>query len=78
MLHKITNVEYVEGYKLKLLFDGKESRIIDLEDRLKNAKNMFFPLKDLNFFKQVKSDGMTIVWPNGLDLCPDVLYEKAL
>lgn len=37
---------------------------------------MFLPLKDINYFKEVKADGTTIVWPNGLDLCPDVLYAK--
>ena len=36
---------------------------------------MFLPLKDVDYFKSVKADGTTIVWPNGLDLCPDVLYE---
>ena len=36
---------------------------------------MFLPLKGLKYFKKVKTDGTTLFWPNGLDLCPDVLYE---
>ena len=38
---------------------------------------VFYPFRDLDFFKLVKVDKHTgtIVWPNGVDLCPDVLYE---
>ena len=76
MLHIVKKVEYVEGYKLKLKFNDGKIKIVDFEERLKEAKNMFLPLKNINYFKKVRADGTTIVWPNGLDLCPDVLYEK--
>ena len=76
MLHTVKKVKYVEGYKLKLKFNDDKIKIVDFEDRLKEAKDMFIPLKDVDYFKKVKTDGTTIVWPNGLDLCPDVLYEK--
>ena len=75
MLHIIKKVEYIEGYKLKLFFNDSKIKIVDFEDKLKEAKNMFLPLKEIEYFKKVKADGTTIVWPNGLDLCPDVLYE---
>lgn len=32
-------------------------------------------LKDLEYFKKVKGDGHTIVWPNEVDFCPDLLYK---
>jgi hypothetical protein len=76
MLHTIKNVEYLEDYKLKLLFDDGKFKIVDFENRLKEAKNMFLPLKDIDYFKKVKTDGSTLVWPNGLDLCPDALYDR--
>jgi uncharacterized protein YnzC (UPF0291/DUF896 family) len=75
MLHTVKKVEYIEGYKLKLFFNDDKVKIVDYEDKLKEAKNMFLLLKDIEYFKKVKADGTTIVWPNGLDLCPDVLYE---
>ena len=75
MLHIVKKVEYIEGYKLKLKFDDGKVKIVDFEERLNVAKNMFLPLKNVNYFKKVKADGTTLVWPNGLDLCPDVLYE---
>jgi Protein of unknown function (DUF2442) len=39
---------------------------------------VFYPFRDLEFFKSVKLDKKlgTIVWPNGADLCPDVLYME--
>ena len=47
---------------------------MDLEGRLKNAKNLFLELKDLEYFKKVECDGYSICWPNGIDYCPDLLY----
>ena len=75
MLYTVKKVEYVERYKLKLLFNDRRVKIVNLENMLKNAKNMFVPLMDINYFKKVKCDGTSIYWPNGVDLCPDVLYK---
>jgi len=75
MLHKIRKVKYLEGYKLELYFDDKSVKVVNLEQMLRKAKNMFLPLKDIDYFKQVRCDGITINWPNGVDLCPDVLYS---
>jgi hypothetical protein len=75
MLYTVKKVEYVEGYKLKLLFNDRRVKMVNLENMLKNAKNMFVPLMDVDYFKKVKCDGISIYWPNGVDLCPDVLYK---
>ena len=36
-------------------------------------------MESLEFFKQVSVDreAGTLVWPNGVDFCPDVLYAEA-
>jgi hypothetical protein len=73
--HTIKKVEYIDGYKLKLTFDDRRVKVVDLFGMLRKAKNMLPPLKDLDYFKRVSCDGTTVVWPNGVDLCPDVLYE---
>jgi hypothetical protein len=41
-------------------------------------RGVFAPLKDLNYFAQVRVDPElgTITWPNGADLDPDVLYGR--
>lgn len=74
---RIKKVEYIEEHKLKLLFNDDKIKIVDLEEIVKKGKGMFLPLKKLEYFKQVAvdNDGITICWPNGADLSPDVLYE---
>lgn len=41
---------------------------------------MFAPLEDIAFFQRVQVDpeAGTIVWPNEVDFCPDVLYSWSL
>ena len=38
---------------------------------------VFAPLQDVDFFSQVRVDpeAGTIIWPNDVDFCPDVLYS---
>ncbi len=73
MLHVVKKVEHIQDYKLKLTFQNNEVKIVDLEHEL--CGPMFEPLKDIKYFKLVKTDGHTIIWPNDTDFCPDVLYE---
>ena len=37
---------------------------------------VFEPLKDPAFFRRFFLEGGTVVWPNGADLDPDVLYAE--
>ena len=32
-------------------------------------------LKCFEYFKRVSTDGFTVVWPDGQDLCPDEIYN---
>lgn len=73
MLHAVKKVEYIGDYKLKLKFRNKDVKVVDLENELWGL--MFEPLKDIEYFKQVKTDGYTIFWPNETDFCPDLLHK---
>jgi hypothetical protein len=41
-------------------------------------QGVFVPLQDVAFFRPVTVDpeARTLVWPNGVDLDPDVLYSE--
>ena len=74
---RIIKVEYLSDYKLKLTFGDRKIKMVDLAEKISDAKGIFRPLKDLDYFKQVSLDDcqLSICWPNGADICPDVLYS---
>jgi hypothetical protein len=71
---RITDVQPLDGYALRVGFSDGSTRDIDLEGELWGP--MFEPLRDIEEFRQVAVDPElgTIVWPNGADLDPDVLH----
>lgn len=79
MFPRIAAVRHVEAYRLELTFTNGEQAELDLADRIVDRRGVFAPLEDIDFFKKVRVDPEigTLVWPNEVDLCPDVLYSKA-
>jgi hypothetical protein len=53
--------------------------VVDLDCVIPRFDGVFTPLKDPEYFRSVRVNPEvgTIVWPNGADLCPDVLYSYA-
>ena len=79
MFPRIAAVRYIEGYRLELTFtDGKKAEL-DFQSRILGRGGVFTPLEDVDFFKRVRVDTEigTLVWPNEVDFCPDVLYSEA-
>jgi hypothetical protein len=78
MSKDVIGVELLGGYRLALTFEGGERREIDM-GKILTFKGVFAPLEDSDYFRQVRvnPDVGTIVWPNGADVCPDVLYSKS-
>ena len=71
----ITGVEPKERFKLWLEFNTGERKLVDIEQYLRGP--IFRPVRDdPAFFDLVKVDDElgTVVWPNGADIDPDVLY----
>jgi len=71
----IKKVKPLSNYKLELTFENKEKRIFDVKPYLNTG--LFKTLKDESFFKLVKVSYDSIEWPNGVDLDPEILYEKS-
>jgi len=76
MYLSVKKVKSLSNYKLELTFENKEKRIFDVKPYLDTG--LFKTLKDEDYFKMVKVSYDTIEWPNGVDLDPEVLYEKSI
>ena len=63
-------------YLLRVAFDSGEIKLFDVKPYMKGA--WYGQLLDKNYFCRVKTDGFTVVWPDGQDLCPDELYELSV
>lgn len=74
---RIKKVTYICDYKLEIQFNNGETKIVDLEEKIRNSKGIFSPLKKREYFSKVMLDdcSLSICWANGADICPDVLYE---
>jgi len=76
---RITAVRVDGPFRVHLRFaDGSEGAV-DLAQRIQGRGGVFAALQDPAFFARVTldTDAGTIVWPNGVDLDPDVLFEAA-
>ena len=65
-----------DDYKLFITFNNGENRVFDAQELLE--VEVFAPLKNISFFKSAKVEFGTVVWPLGIDCCPDVLYEQSV
>lgn len=63
-------------YNIKVYFDNGEIKIFDVKPYIKGE--WYSQLKDKQYFNMVRTDGYTVVWPDGQDLCPDELYELSV
>jgi len=68
----------LENYCLKVKFSTNEEGIFDLKLNGWLEGAIFSRLKDKSLFSHVMIDEIagTICWPNGIDLCPDVVYKE--
>jgi hypothetical protein len=75
---RIVAVGALKPYVVELTFtDGSTGRV-DLASWIVGGAGLVEELNDPGFFVRVRVDpeAGTIVWPNGVDVCPDLLYEE--
>ena len=79
MFPRVKLVRHLGDYRLELSFTAGTTRELDFRQRIVGRGGVFSQLEDVGFFKQVQvdSEAGTIVWPNGVGFCPDVLYSLA-
>jgi len=74
-IYTIINFKIVAPYTIKIEFDDESEQVINFWPMLRGK--LFSPLRDLDFFNQVKLDeeAGTLVWPNEADFDPATLHD---
>jgi len=76
MYYSVVDARYVRDYVVWFRFEDGSEGEVDLATELWGP--VFEPLKDLTNFRNFKlAEYGTIEWPNGADIAPEFLYEKA-
>ncbi len=70
------SVDPLNNYMLLLKFDNGEERVFDVKPYLNDR--FFAPLKSIAIFNTVKTNGLTVEWVGGIDICPDELYCNSI
>lgn len=75
MLVDIVDAQPLAGHRLRLRFADGVAGEVDV-GAMVSFDGVFAPLAEPAFFETVRVDpeAGTVVWPNGADLDPDVLY----
>ncbi len=71
-LLRICQAEVLEGFRLRLTLTDGSTLERDVEPLMTGP--IFEPLKrHPDLFRALRVEGGTVLWPDGADLCPDVL-----
>lgn len=76
---RIASAKPVGDFRLDLEFTDGSRGVVDLREWIEGRGGVFAPLRETDFFARVSVDpeAGTVIWPNGVDLDPDMLYEAA-
>lgn len=75
LLPSVVHAEYRGEFKMRVAFSDGVEGTIDFSGWLTGP--VFEPLKDRSYFVRFFIDGGTVAWPNGADIAPETLYERA-
>jgi len=80
MLPRIISARHCTDYRVDVEFSDGTRAELDFAHRIVGRGGVFTPLEDVDFFSRlaVDAEAGTLVWPNGVDFCPDVLYAEAI
>lgn len=76
MLPRVKHVQALGEYTVALSFTDATHATVDIGPLILDRGGVFRALQDPDVFAQVAVDqeAGTLVWPNGADIDPDVLY----
>jgi len=74
-LPTVIRAEYRGEYRIHLVFNDGVENTVDFSAWLEGP--VFEPLRDQESFRRFFVEGSTVTWPNGADIAPETLYERA-
>ena len=73
-MKKIISFKVLEDYRIWMQFQDGHAKIIDFRPLI--GSGVSAPLLEKDFFDQVAIDnGGGLEWPNGMDFCPNYLWD---
>jgi hypothetical protein len=72
-LPEVNTAKRVSGFVIAMRFNDGTEKHVDISQWFKGP--VFKPLKDPKFFAKFSVEGGTLVWPNGVDIAPEALYD---
>jgi hypothetical protein len=78
MFPRVTAARHVREYVLELTFADGERGEVDFTDMFVGSEGLPGEPEDPEMFRgfRVDDEAGTVVWPNGVDVCPVLLYSK--
>ena len=75
MLPTVVKADYLSDYLVAITFADGTSATVNFEDWLDGP--VFEPLKEPEYFRRLFIEAGTLAWPNGADIAPETLYQRA-
>lgn len=73
---RIKEVKPLDNFCIEILYVTGEKKIYNTQKIL--VHEFYNNLKNIEYFKLVKSAQTTVEWPNGEDIDPNDLYENSI
>lgn len=70
----VTALQVLPGFRLDVEFADGQRGIVDMSKD--DFSGVFEPLADETYFAQATVKDGVVVWPNGVDIAPDAMYEE--
>lgn len=76
MLTKVTHIERLGGFCLRIRFGDGRAGKHDFSTLINQPGPMFQPLRDEAYFARVFLEFGAPTWPNGFDIAPEWLHRE--
>jgi Protein of unknown function (DUF2442) len=70
----VTALNVLPGHRLDVQFADGQRGVVDMSGD--DFSGVFEPLADEAYFAKAKIRDGVVVWPNGVDIAPDAMYEE--